>query len=595
MGEPAPEDRIHIAAACDENYAMPLAVMLASVVANLGKARRVVAHVLESDLSVETRRKVAQSIPDERVEIRWISVQADRLAHHRRTLRSFDTVSIAAYFRLLLPEMVPETLDRVIYLDCDLVVTHDIWELWTVDIGSTSLGAVPEQIQSARYASSRAGIRLHRELGLRPDLELFNSGVMLINLAKWRETQVASRALAYLREAALYLRWHDQEALNAVVAGDWMPLDVCWNVTMHVYRDGPDSRLIELAGTPCIVHYNAAIKPWQADFRYARRDLFYRYLDDTAWAGWRPAQSWIPLLRRWPARLVRASRKVRHGVGRRLQLAWARLHGWRTLHRRPRQVLGRAIPGMQTREIRVFMTAATANPNVNGVVEHYLALGADRVLLVTDRLDEPSQRAAERHRDRLHVFLERLGRGTRHETLRQLLHRHGQGHWCVLVDDNEWLLCTRSGGLTLRDLRDYLEQHGYEALECQLRGDDDTSTERYLPVVMTANDPLHCRVFSATVYADTSVRRVAELECRSKVTLVQYRTRMLIDRELRGISGARLADVLLESYVTDAGADRIADRCGIARSTPAFEAFAAQRISREPSDDRPAVAPAPRS
>ena len=69
MGEPAPDDRIHIAAACDENYAMPLAVMLASVAANLGKTRRVVAHVLESDLSVETRRKVARSIPDERVEI----------------------------------------------------------------------------------------------------------------------------------------------------------------------------------------------------------------------------------------------------------------------------------------------------------------------------------------------------------------------------------------------------------------------------------------------------------------------------------------------------------------------------------------------
>ena len=586
MDEPLPEGRIHIAAACDEKYAMPLAVMLASVTANLGKERRVVAHVLESGLSVATRQKIARSIPDDRGAIRWIAVQADRLIRPRETLRSFDTVSIASYFRLLLPEVVPENLDRVIYLDCDLVVNHDLWDLWTVDIGDTSLGAVPELIESARYASSRAGIRLHRELGLRPDLELFNSGVMVVNLAKWRERQVASRAMTYLREAALYLRWHDQEALNAVVAGDWTPLDARWNVTMHVYRGRPDPRLKELAQTPRIVHYNAAIKPWQANFRYGQRDLFYRYLDYTAWTGWRPVQPTNLLLRRWPARLLRTARKARYAVGRRLQLGRVMFNGWRALHRDPRQISGPTVRAMRTREIRVFMVAAAGNPHLTWLIEYYLEHGADRVLLAVERQDEHSRRIAITQRDRLHLFLRPSGHESRHETLRQLLHRHGRGHWCVMVDDDELLLPARAGALSLTDLRDYFELRGYEALECQLRQDDaalTSSHESYRRVVMTASDPLNGRVFCVRVYADTSDRRVAEVECRSKVAMLKYRAGMLIDRELRGVQGARLADVagiLLKLHSVDAVANGLVASAGLARSTSVFEAFATQRISR---------------
>jgi hypothetical protein len=527
-------------------------------------------------------------------------VQPDRLVHQRKTLRSFDTVSIASYYRLLLPEGVPGNVDRVIYLDCDLVVNHDLWDLWTVDIGDMSLGAVPELIQSARYASSRAGIRLHRELGLRPDLELFNSGVMVVNLAKWRETQVASRAMSYLREAALYLRWHDQEALNAVVAGDWMPLDARWNVTMHAYRGRPDSRLNELVRTPRIVHYNAAIKPWQADFGHERRDLFYRYLDDTAWAGWRPAQPRARLLRHWVARLVRTGRKARHAVGRRLRLGRVTLHGWRALRRRPRQISGPAVRAMQPCEIRVFITAAAGTPHLPGLIEHYLALGADRVLLAVEGWDERYARIAATQSDRLHLFLQASGHESRHETLRQLLHRHGRGHWCVLVDDDERLLRARPGALSLTDLRDYLEIFGYEALEFQVR-EDDHATERqesYRRVVTTANDPLSGCVFSVTVYADASERRVSELKCCSKVAMLKYRAGMLIDRELRGVDGARLADVagiVRRLGAMDAVANGPTASSDIARSTPVFEAFVSQRISRGFRGDRPAGAPALRS
>src|SRR5262245_56041362 len=108
--------------------------MLASIEANLGPDRTVVAHVLDSGLRAAARLKIADSVDRRRIQIEWIPVESAQLAAAARTLRSFDTISLASYNRLLLPGLLPATLDRVIYLDCDLVVLHDLWELWRTDV-----------------------------------------------------------------------------------------------------------------------------------------------------------------------------------------------------------------------------------------------------------------------------------------------------------------------------------------------------------------------------------------------------------------------------------------------------------------------------
>jgi hypothetical protein len=69
--------------------------------------------------------------------------------------------------------------------------------------------------------------------------------------------------------------------------------------------------------------------------------------------------------------------------------------------------------------------------------------------------------------DRLHLF--ELPDHTRdwHLSLRQALYRYGEGHWCLVLDQNEWLLAPHSTLPSLRDLRAYLEQCEYDALECR--------------------------------------------------------------------------------------------------------------------------------
>jgi lipopolysaccharide biosynthesis glycosyltransferase len=550
------DHRIHVAAACDANYALPLAVMLASIEANLGSDRTVVAHVLDSGLDDAARLKVASSVDPRRIEIEWIPVEPRQLAAAAGTLRSFDTISLASYNRLLLPGVLPDALDRVIYLDCDLVVLHDLADLWETDIGGHSLGSVRELLERARYASAPSGVRRYRELGLRADLELFNAGVMLINLARWRETLLGPRAFHYLREAGSELRWHDQEALNVVVAGDWLPLDLRWNVTMHAYRGEPDPSLVGLVERPRIVHYNAAIKPWQPHFRLAHGELFFRYLDATAWAGWRPEPLRHAVARRIAARLIRMQRKLAHATTRHLRREWTALSTRRTLRRIEKSAGWKVPKRSRDREIRAFVRVPASAGGEPELVARLLAHGADRVFpyCAGDR-DWP-----------LH--------------LRRLLRDLGEGHWCLAHDHDEWLVGPHSTLPSLADFREYLERHGYEALECY-RGPapDSVQPATFRRLDLTLSDPVSGRMFVSPVYAEAATRLDTQLDCRSRIAMFSYRRDLVIDRELRGLHAARLADIAGLLRPVERGSVPLEQRAaGLARSSPQFAAYAQQRL-----------------
>ena len=156
--------RLHIAMGCDEGYRMPLAVMLASVASSLDERYHAVAHVLELGMSDETKSMVERSVPADRMTVRWISVLGDQMAWFQRGLRSYDHFSVASLFRLLLPRLLPPSLDKVIYLDCDMVIRRDLGELWDLDLGNAYLLAVPEQLPAARkpWSSIRVVINVNR-------------------------------------------------------------------------------------------------------------------------------------------------------------------------------------------------------------------------------------------------------------------------------------------------------------------------------------------------------------------------------------------------------------------------------------------------
>jgi lipopolysaccharide biosynthesis glycosyltransferase len=177
------------------------------------------------------------------------------------------------YGRLVFPEVLPAGIRKLIYLDVDLIVLSSLRDLYTKDLAGNTIAAAKDR--AGTVDCSWAGIPNYEALGIPGKTPYFNSGVMLIDVARWRADRVSERVLDVTRQNREHVRWHDQYGLNVVLRGAWEELDPSWN-----HFDGilPSTR---------VFHYLSS-KPIFHDYKGAHGDLFFRYLDQTAWAGWRP-------------------------------------------------------------------------------------------------------------------------------------------------------------------------------------------------------------------------------------------------------------------------------------------------------------------
>jgi len=281
-----------VACAANEPYVMPLAVMLTSLVERLDRRRNLSIHVVDGGIPPADRDRLAASLKRANVSIGWIPARSSPV----RELPVWGRLHPAVYQRLMVPEMLPESVDRAIWLDCDVVVQQDVGRLWDVDVGDHHLLAVQDMI--VPYVSSFMGVAHHEELGIPASAKYFNAGVMVMNLALWRPDDVAAQVVAYLNEYHDDVVFLEQEALNAVLAEKWGELDPRWNQNASVtgqpffkQRHLDAWTYARLVDDPWIVHFTGRIKPWSTRKQSPSRTLYHRYLDATPWAGWRPKKS----------------------------------------------------------------------------------------------------------------------------------------------------------------------------------------------------------------------------------------------------------------------------------------------------------------
>jgi lipopolysaccharide biosynthesis glycosyltransferase len=215
------------------------------------------------------------------------------LSPHQKVSHEFNYLNIVAYYRLILPELIPIQYEKVIYLDCDLVVLNDLGQLWDLSLNDNYALAVPDL-----FGYSIVRLPNYQELGITPDRKYFNSGVLVLNLKKWRLDEVTSKCVTYLKQERENVLYHDQDVLNAILGNDWAELDPRWNVTPAIHHVPCEKSPYEealyksLFSNPYIVHYSTAAKPWGThnlafNDSFPFKDIFFHYLDMTVWSGWR--------------------------------------------------------------------------------------------------------------------------------------------------------------------------------------------------------------------------------------------------------------------------------------------------------------------
>lgn len=135
---------------------------------------------------------------------------------HIAGLKPTEKLPIETYFRIVAIDMLPQEIDRMLYLDVDMIVKKPLDELYQMDFGGKA-AIVCQDIYGYIYGASQES---EQRLGLRETGSYFNAGVMLLNLTVFREQGLAKKTLDYIYEKEAMLKWEDQDALNAVLDGN---------------------------------------------------------------------------------------------------------------------------------------------------------------------------------------------------------------------------------------------------------------------------------------------------------------------------------------------------------------------------------------
>lgn len=269
---------IHIACCSNEKLAPIFGVILTSIGINV-TSDDVTIHLLHNGLRARTVRRL-QTIADKyRVELEFKQINTEILKDCYYD-KSIHFGNIMMYARLLLPSMLPH-LDKIIYLDCDIVVLRDLHDLWNFDISDVAVAMAPDFIFKDKKTLNRLGITTGYYL---------NSGVILMNLDYWRKHDVQNRVLSYIIEMGDRLFFNDQDALNFILINERKQLPCTYNFSPYHFHklivsflNGNPKDIDDVRENPTIFHFCGTIKPWSLGSYLPGKELFIKYQKLSGW------------------------------------------------------------------------------------------------------------------------------------------------------------------------------------------------------------------------------------------------------------------------------------------------------------------------
>ena len=189
----------------------------------------------------------------------------------------------SAWYNVFLPELLPE-LDRVLYLDGDVIALDSLGPLWETDLSGHYLGAVTNVLQRNHF---------HRldDLGLAGPEVYFNAGVMLLNLGELRRERAMEGVIDWARANPEKIKWPPQDALNVVLGSRRLRLHPRWNCMNSVVSFPWSADLFgaeaveEARRNPAIRHFEGPgpNKPWHYLSDKESRELYMRHRSRTPW------------------------------------------------------------------------------------------------------------------------------------------------------------------------------------------------------------------------------------------------------------------------------------------------------------------------
>jgi len=250
----------------DKHMAIQAAVTLISAVINTKEA--INAHLVICGSGREEFDKAFSKAMD------WFDVTNCSICFYdfdenlTKNLPIAPTLTAAANARLFAATLLPNFIEKCVYLDSDILVNDDLRQIYDLDLGDYSLGAISDQLICKGGVGEVFLNVFGKEL-----TRYFNSGVLILNLKKWRTSNAEKRLSDILKNAKTI--FPDQDALNYLFHDDWLELEVKWNMMEILHKK---QTLIYFKKQPIekgVYHFTGGQKPWNR-FCYSAPRHMYR-------------------------------------------------------------------------------------------------------------------------------------------------------------------------------------------------------------------------------------------------------------------------------------------------------------------------------
>ncbi len=258
----------------DNNYTEQIGVAIASILKNSEKDEKFNFFVLDGGFSDKSKKEIQSLSSIKDFKITYIKMNKEEfkncplLKDYNPDFKHFH-VPISGYFRFKMGSIFSE-LDKILYLDCDLLVLGSLKELYNTDVGEYYTAMVPD-VESENEAE-------------RLDLPVYcNAGVMLINLKKWRKDKIEEKLFDYAQNNKEKILWQDQDVLNVVLKDGIKTLPRKWNFQFFQYDPSRYQGLYEKYHEFSILHFAGRFKPWTYEVSHPLFQEYYDYLRITPW------------------------------------------------------------------------------------------------------------------------------------------------------------------------------------------------------------------------------------------------------------------------------------------------------------------------
>lgn len=271
------DKRYNIVCVSDEGYVQHAAVMLCSLF-ETNRDKTFMIYFLTAGISNASWKRLCELCHTYHSDIHIIICSVDEIKD-----LPVGQWNFIMYLKLFIPQVLPEMVERCLFLDVDMVINADISELYDIDFGKKVLAAaedIPDCI-------------LHKQrLGMSEDDIYINSGVMVCNVAEWRRWELKRPIFKFVRTIGDKIL-NEQDVIALYFKGYIECLPIRWNMVTFYFNRVPKifpkylSGLAEAKRHPGIIHFAAPIKPWYRDSQHPYSYLYKKYLRLTSWKDYK--------------------------------------------------------------------------------------------------------------------------------------------------------------------------------------------------------------------------------------------------------------------------------------------------------------------